>query len=521
MKRVIAILLSLVLLTSISACESSRNSENGSSTEQAKTTELVESAEPIQLTNKMTETELAQVDKHGLTLLDVPEGTTKASTNEQSGHTVSIEFDSVPIDDIISGLDAAKEELPDEEYEKLYEKYAPNIESGEDYTYPKYIFVDGQNVFGNAKLMPPTYVDGKITVTDTKYSSETDSYETITNTYADMDEYLDWIRRKYKDWNYPEGEIEKIVERILIADEAYRNSNYETLPEGSVVYSESDYSYVISTDENKDYRNEWEFDRQAVEEIKDSIDEIDIFDEELNKMFVVHVTLPPEYDNNKEYPVILLTDGIWRFGNTPEMRKVMEDGNAAPVILVSIWYSYDVEDPSGSLRYNDLVKNRGKLLDFVTDNLMPYLGENYKIDYSNSTLYGHSDGGVFTHYALFNSDLYENQPFGNYIIGSPAFWGLYYDHSDLDPEEYKKDYGYFERNEKLSKSVFLCAGSQEDPDYTDSYNGHDTTLEGVAKLKERLESHGANLTYKLYDSHHYQYVPSMLLEYLKAEYPVQ
>ncbi|WP_297957632.1 alpha/beta hydrolase [uncultured Ruminococcus sp.] len=517
MKRVIAILLSLTLLTSMSACS---NSENSSLSTQVKTSESVENTEPIHLTNKMTETELAKVDKHSLTLLDAPEETTNTTT-EQSGHTVRIEFASIPIDKIITGLEAAKEELTDEEYGKLYEKFDSYIESSEDYTYPKYIFVDDQNIFDNAPLMPPTYDDGKITVTDTKYNSETDSYETTTNTYADMDDYLDWIRCKFRDWNYPEEEIEKIEERILIADEAYRDSNYETLPEGSVVYSESDYSYIISTDENKDYRNEWEFDRQAVEDIKDSIDEIDIYDEELDKAFVVHVTLPPEYDNKKEYPVILLTDGIWRFGNTPEMRKVMEDGKAAPVILVSIWYSYDVEDTSGSKRYNDLVLERSKSLDFITDNLMPYLGENYSIDYKNSTLYGHSDGGVFSHYALFNSDLYENQPFGNYIIGSPAFWGLYYDYPDLNPEEYEKDYGYFDRNEKLSKSVFLCAGSQEDPDYTDSYNGHDTTLEGVAKLKERLESHGANLTYKLYDSHHYQYVPSMLLEYLKAEYPVQ
>ena len=216
MKRVIAILLSLTLLTSMSACS---NSENSSLSTQVKTSESVENTEPIHLTNKMTETELAKVDKHSLTLLDAPKVTTKPVTNEQTEHKVSIEFASIPIDEIISCLEAAKEQLPDEEYGKLYERYDSNIESGEDYTYPKYIFVDGQNVFGNAPLTPPTYDDGKITVTDTKYNSETDSYETTTtNTYADMDDYLDWIRRKYKDWNYPEGEIEKIVERILIAD---------------------------------------------------------------------------------------------------------------------------------------------------------------------------------------------------------------------------------------------------------------------------------------------------------------
>jgi len=61
----------------------------------------------------------------------------------------------------------------------------------------------------------------------------------------------------------------------------------------------------------------------------------------------------------------------------------------------------------------------------------------------------------------------------------------------------------------------------EDPDYADSYNGHDTTLEGVAKLKERMESHGVALTYKLYDSHHYQYIPDMLIEFLKKTYSKQ
>ena len=44
-------------------------------------------------------------------------------------------------------------------------------------------------------------------------------------------------------------------------------------------------------------------------------------------------------------------------------------------------------------------------------------------------------------------------------------------------------------------------------------------VEGVAKLKERLEAHNAELTYKLYESHHYQYIPEMLIEYLKEMYP--
>ena len=69
--------------------------------------------------------------------------------------------------------------------------------------------------------------------------------------------------------------------------------------------------------------------------------------------------------------------------------------------------------------------------------------------------------------------------------------------------------------------MFICGGDKEDPDYEDMYRGHDTTLEGISKLTERLESHGADVTSKLYDSHHYQFIPEMLLEYLRTTYPAK
>lgn len=307
-------------------------------------------------------------------------------------------------------------------------------------------------------------------------------------------------------------------EDSLTTELVIKSGNYEVLPKETIALSGQSL-YDTEEDEYADYRNTWEYDRDAVEKIKDSIDEINIYDEELDVEFLVHVTLPPDYDKDKTYPVFFLTDGVWRFGNHSELRKVMEEGEAADVILVSLGYNYHMDGTDETNRYLHLVQERSLLLDFITDNLMPYLGENYKIDYTNSTLYGHSDGGVFTHHALFNSDQYENQPFGYYIIGSPAFWCLYDKEIELDPEGCETDYGYFDRNERLDKHVFLCGGALEDPDYQDSYNGHATTLEGLENLKERLESHGSDVTYKLYDSHHYQFIPEMLIEYLKETYP--
>lgn len=514
MKKAILIFLSITMLLSAAACSS--NTESSEST----SSEIVQTVEPTQLVNKMTETELSRVDKHELTLLDVPEEPTTEAEPAQTEHKVSVEFSTISIEELRENVESNHDQnlITDEEYEATMEEIRIAEEKGEN-AYPRnpYILVDGYLVPYTIPYADPNYDGGLIAFT-TSTMDENGKLKTEELSFESFEEYLDWIRKMDAEAGYSDEKIEQDVLHVQIANEALKTGDYEVLPEGTI--NTEDPSLYLWYE---DYRSEWEYDRNAVEAIKDSIDEISIYDEELDKEFVVHVTLPPDYDKDKTYPVFFLTDGIWRFGNHPELRKLMENGEASPVILVSMWYSYSTPYDDGNTRYFDLVINRDKLLNFVTDNLMPYLTENYNIDCTNSTLYGHSDGGVFAHNALFKSDLYKNQPFGNYIIGSPALWGLYNynDYSNISSDDVENDYGYFDRNEQLNKSLFLCAGSLEDPDYADKYNGHDTTLEGVAKLKERMESHGADLTYKLYDSHHYQYIPEMLIEFLKETYPKQ
>ena len=515
MKKVIAILLSLVTLPSISACSSkSGRSENNSLYEQVQTTGSAKASEPTKLTNKMTANEQQWINKHKLTLLhEFP----KTNADPKAEHKVSIEFITVDLKNPTKHLNANRELFTDEEYDAEMKKLQKREENGSKYLFPNTVLVDGY-ILPWSIPAPDDFDDGgTFWFTMSEFNEKGESKLKKVSFHA-LGDYLEYIRKSGTEWNYSEEQIKLETAFTQIAFDALKSGEYETLPEGSV--DRSDETKNLRTIFNN-YRSDWEFDREAVEAIKDSVDEINIYDEELGKEFVVHVTLPPDYDKNKTYPVFFLTDGIWRFGNCPELRKCMENGEAAPVILVSLYYSYDVTDPDLEIRYVDLVINRELLLNFITDNLMPYLCENYHIDCENSTLYGHSDGGVFTHYALFNSDQHENQPFGHYIIGSPAFWGLYHENQyiGISNDNVLKDYGYFDRNEKLKKTVFLCAGSQEDPDYADRYReGDDTTLEGVSKLKERLESHNADLTYKLYDSHHYQYIPEMLIEYLKEKY---
>lgn len=527
MKKTVTLLLILAMTLSMTACgdkqesssqpESSISTETTDSSTESNTAETTQpqTATPTKLTNKMTETELQFTKKHGLTLLDELE---KPSADPNAEHKVSIEFQTLDTAELRKSIEEYRDKLTENEYNRALGRLQKAEETGEPYQIPLNVLVDGYLV---QRLLPDVedFSDGlPFSFTATTYN-ENGEPEAEKQSFDNMEDYLEYIRQKDTESGYTNEETELEVLYVKVAYDALKSGNYETLPEGSVNTNDESINYRNAF---HNYRSDWEYNREEVEEIKDSVDEIYIYDEELQRSFTVHVTLPPDYDKEKTYPVFFLTDGIWRFGNCPELRKCMENGEASPVILVSLYYSYDVTDPDQEMRYEDLVINRSELLDFITDNLMPYLCENYNIDCGNSTLYGHSDGGVFTHYALFNSDQYENQPFGHYIIGSPALWGLkhYNEYEGISNDIYMNDYNYFDRNETLDKTVFLCAGSQEDPDYADNYReGDDTTLEGVAKLKERLESHNAELTYKLYESHHYQYIPEMLIEYLKETYP--
>jgi len=514
MKKIIALLMSLTVIASVTSCSKSPDTDSIAPTTQA------QEQEPITLTNKMSANELSRADKHALTLLDEPDNDT---------HKVELQQKKVPLDEYREQyLEPYRGQISDEEYQHVLDEIQKLEDKGEtEIVVSAMVFIDGCYYMGY--VPEEDYDGGEFTYQVSHLSDDYDGVSEPTEddiiwewkTAANPEEYLEQYRADLEKDHEP-ADLDSMVRQARIVFDAIMNKTYVEVPDGTYdLFSETNGINPLFSDPLADYRKNWEFSRSDVEAIKDSIDEYTFYDDELATEFLVHVVLPPNYDKDKTYPVFFLTDAVWRFGNTPALRRTMENGEAADVLLVTLGYAYKMDGAEEANRFTHLVIERDKLLDFITDNVMPYLGEQYHIDYADSTLFGHSDGGVFAHNALFKSDKYENQPFGRYIIGSPAFWGLYDDSLDLGAEDCLNDYDYFDRNEKLNKSVFICGGDKEDPDYEDMYRGHDTTLEGIAKLTERLESHGADVTSKLYDSHHYQFIPEMLLEYLRTTYPAK
>jgi enterochelin esterase-like enzyme len=118
-----------------------------------------------------------------------------------------------------------------------------------------------------------------------------------------------------------------------------------------------------------------------VADVAQYIQEMSIYDEELEATYIIHITLPPDYDENKSYPLYMMTDGIWRLSDHAELRPMMVDGEIENIIMVSIGYDYGINAEAAQTRMIEFIQKSDLFLDFITNNLVPYLGELYNIDY--------------------------------------------------------------------------------------------------------------------------------------------
>lgn len=235
-----------------------------------------------------------------------------------------------------------------------------------------------------------------------------------------------------------------------------------------------------------------------VADVAEHIQEMSLYDEELDKTYIIHITLPPDYDNEKFYPMYLMTDGIWRLSDHAELRPMMVNKEIEDIILVSVGYNYGIDAEKAETRFVEFVSRSEDFLNFLTNNLTPYLRELYNIDFNRSALMGHSLGGLFAYYAVFNHDKYINQPFNYYVIASPSFFLLStqnWKHGNIERE-------YFNRNKKFNKEIYLAAGNKEE--YSNILYEIDDFLQRARKNK--IET----IDYKIYEGNHASFVKLML-----------
>ena len=227
-------------------------------------------------------------------------------------------------------------------------------------------------------------------------------------------------------------------------------------------------------------------------ESADYIQELTIYDKEIDDTFVVHISLPPEYDESREYPLVIMTDGVWRLSDHPFLRPMMESGEVEGVILVSIGYPNDYD--YRTIRERDLVKQPEDYLHFIVDNLIPYLSEIYSVSEENTTFTGHSYGGYFAYYVLLHNNTICRNTFENFYIGSPSMQA---NTKGKFLRQYESE--YYEKNKSLEAKVYITVGSEEDHSFIDS----------IEQFKNQLEERnyeGLEITYEVIEGYNHDTV---------------
>ncbi|MGG9961431.1 alpha/beta hydrolase [Ferruginibacter sp. SUN106] len=145
------------------------------------------------------------------------------------------------------------------------------------------------------------------------------------------------------------------------------------------------------------------------------------------QQYELQILLPSGYaTSTKKYPVVYLMDSQWDF---PAVKSIYGqqyfDGFIPELIVVGVTWGGVNPNPD-SLRARDYTPtNEARLmqsggadhfLDFMKNELFPFMDTNYKVDNDNRTLMGCSLGGLFTLYTLFT----HTDMFTGYAAASPA-----------------------------------------------------------------------------------------------------
>jgi len=159
----------------------------------------------------------------------------------------------------------------------------------------------------------------------------------------------------------------------------------------------------------------------------------------LNEDRVMLIYLPDDYRlSNKTYPVLYLLDGGFHFHHTSGIVQFLSAQGIIPEMIVVAITNVD-RNRDFSPTHVDRIPTSGgagKFLSFLTEELIPYVDQNYRTQ-DFDILVGHSFGGTFATYTLLEKpDIFEA-----YIAISPY---LHYDNQHLikDAEtKIKSDYG--------------------------------------------------------------------------------
>jgi len=195
-------------------------------------------------------------------------------------------------------------------------------------------------------------------------------------------------------------------------------------------------------------------------EIIGTTDSFTITSTNVNDDFKIYVYLPPNYPQaNTDYPLIVELDGDTQFKNTAGIiSQHIKNGNMPASVLVGIGYGDNDKrnrdyTPTETSVESDKTGGAEDFYNFIRTELIPKLENNYQLDTTNTkTLMGHSYGGLFTLFAMFQER--NVNPFDKFIPVASSFW---YDSGVI----FEFEETYSQKNMDFPITVYTAMGSLE------------------------------------------------------------
>ncbi len=145
-------------------------------------------------------------------------------------------------------------------------------------------------------------------------------------------------------------------------------------------------------------------------------------------------------------------------------------------------------------------------LTFIREELVPFIEQTYRVSRTDRAWFGHSFGGLFGTYLLFNA----NDLFNRFIIGSPSLW---WDHRTM----FAAEQAFASSGKPLRARAFLSVGVLEQqmaPTYP--------MVTDLQEFVERLNEHkyaGLQLQTQIFDDeNHLSVVPATVSRGLRFIY---
>jgi predicted alpha/beta superfamily hydrolase len=190
-----------------------------------------------------------------------------------------------------------------------------------------------------------------------------------------------------------------------------------------------------------------------------------------NAAYPIFVSLPSSYNStDKNYPVVYMLDAYSSFGIVTQTAKLLAFNNELPELIIvgisseggSKEFIYNrARDytptymPVGNLPENSRLMmpasgGAAKFLEFIEKELIPFVESRYRCGKKDRALIGHSLGGLFAAFALFEKP----NLFRRYVMISPA---LFWDNNYI----LKQEVNFYEREKSLNAIIYASVGSLE------------------------------------------------------------